>query len=75
MSKSRVITGFGQGREREVAAAQESGEATNRTREWQNAPPNELTPDALAQEAVTIAQRHGLEIGSPGAGRAPDRWL
>jgi leucyl aminopeptidase len=57
-----VITGFGQGREREVAAAQESGEATNRAREWQNAPANELTPDALAQEATTIAERHGLEI-------------
>ena len=57
-----VITGFGQGREPEVVAAQESGEATNRAREWQNAPANELTPDALAQEATTIAERHGLEI-------------
>src|SRR5438876_602187 len=43
-------------------AAQENGEATNRAREWQNAPPNELTPDALAQEATRIAQRHNLEI-------------
>lgn len=57
-----VITGFGQGRESEVAAAQESGEATNHAREWQNAPANELTPDALAAEANKIAQRHGLEI-------------
>ena len=57
-----VLTGFGQGREHEVVAAQESGEATNRAREWQNAPANELTPDALAQEATNIAQRHGLEI-------------
>jgi leucyl aminopeptidase len=57
-----VLTGFGQGREHEVVAAQESGEATNHAREWQNAPANELTPDALAQEATNIAQRHGLEI-------------
>jgi len=57
-----VLTGFGLGREHEVVAAQENGEATNRTREWQNAPPNELTPEALAQEALRIAQRHGLEV-------------
>ena len=57
-----VLTGFGLGREHEVVAAQENGEATNRTREWQNAPPNELTPDALAQEAQRIAQRHELEV-------------
>jgi leucyl aminopeptidase len=56
-----MLVGFGAGREREVVAAQENGEATNRTREWQNAPPNELTPDALAQEAMRIAQRHDLE--------------
>jgi leucyl aminopeptidase len=56
-----VLTGFGAGREHEVVAAQENGEATNRAREWQNAPPNELTPEALAQEAVRIAQRHNLE--------------
>ena len=57
-----VLVGFGSGREREVVAAQENGEATNRSREWQNAPPNELTPDALAQEARRIAQRHNMEI-------------
>ena len=57
-----LLAGFGDGREREVLAAQENGEATNRAREWQNAPPNELTPDALAQEATRIAQRHNLEI-------------
>jgi leucyl aminopeptidase len=57
-----MLVGFGTGREREVVAAQENGEATNRTREWQNAPPNELTPDALAQEAKGIAQRHELEV-------------
>src|SRR6202521_5252399 len=57
-----ILTGFGQGREHEVVAAQEAGEATNHAREWQNAPPNELTPEAMAQEAMRIAQRHGLEI-------------
>lgn len=57
-----VLTGFGIGREHEVVAAQENGEATNRTREWQNAPSNELTPEALAQEAMRIAQRHNLEV-------------
>lgn len=57
-----VLIGFGSGREHEVVAAQESGEATNRAREWQNAPPNELTPESLAQEAVRIAQRHDLEV-------------
>jgi leucyl aminopeptidase len=57
-----VLTGFGQGRDHEVVAAQEAGEATNRAREWQNAPGNELTPEVLAQEARNIAQRHGLEI-------------
>jgi leucyl aminopeptidase len=57
-----VLTGFGQGRDDEVVAAQEAGEATNHAREWQNAPANELTPETLAQEATKIAQRHGLEI-------------
>ena len=57
-----LLAGFGQGREPEVVAAQENGEATNRTREWQNAPPNEMTPEALAQGAIRIAQRHNLEI-------------
>jgi leucyl aminopeptidase len=57
-----VLSGYGQGREHEVVAAQEAGEATNHAREWQNAPANEMTPDALAQEANKIAQRHGLEI-------------
>ena len=57
-----LLAGFGAGREHEVVAAQENGEATNRAREWQNAPPNELTPDALAQEATRIAQRHNMEV-------------
>jgi leucyl aminopeptidase len=62
-----VLTGFGQGREHEVVAAQEAGEATNHAREWQNAPPNELTPETLALEAGRIAHRHGLEIEVLGA--------
>jgi leucyl aminopeptidase len=57
-----LLAGFGAGREREIVAAQENGEATNRAREWQNAPPNELTPEALGQEALRIAQRHELEV-------------
>lgn len=57
-----LLAGFGSGREHEVVAAQENGEATNRAREWQNAPPNELTPDALAQEATRIGQRHNMEV-------------
>src|SRR2546427_8146212 len=63
-----LLAGFGTGREPEVIAAQENGEATNRAREWQNAPANELTPDALAQEATRIAQRHNLEIEVLGPG-------
>jgi leucyl aminopeptidase len=57
-----ILVGFGSGREHELVAARENGEATNRAREWQNAPPNELTPEALAQEAMRIAQRHNLEV-------------
>jgi leucyl aminopeptidase len=56
-----ILTGFGAGREHEAVAALENGEATNRAREWQNAPPNELTPQSLAQEALRIAQRNNLE--------------
>ena len=63
-----MLAGFGTGREPEVIAAQENGEATNRAREWQNAPANELTPDALAQEATRIAQRHNLELEVLGPG-------
>ncbi len=57
-----LLFGFGTGREHEVVAAQENGEATNLAREWQNAPPNEMTPESLAQEAKRIAQRHHLEV-------------
>ena len=63
-----VLVGFGTGREAELIAAQENGEATNRAREWQNAPGNELTPDAFAQEATRIAQRHNLEVEVLGPG-------
>jgi leucyl aminopeptidase len=63
-----ILAGFGVGREHEVMAAQENGEATNRAREWQNAPANELTPDALAQEATRIAKRNNLEIEVLGPG-------
>src|SRR5438094_7957151 len=57
-----VLAGFGLGREHEVVAAVELAEATNRAREWQNMPANELTPEAFAQEARQIAQRHSLEL-------------
>jgi leucyl aminopeptidase len=63
-----MLAGFGSGREREVVSAQENGEATNRAREWQNAPANELTPDAMAQEATRIAKRHNLEVEVLGPG-------
>jgi len=56
-----VLVGFGAGREGEVAAATENGEATNQARQWQNMPANELTPDGLAQEAARIAVQRGLE--------------
>src|SRR5258708_39850289 len=64
-----VLTGFGIGREHGVVAAQENGEATNPAREWQNAPPNERTPEALAQGAGKSAQRHGMEIEVLGPAR------
>jgi leucyl aminopeptidase len=57
-----VLAGFGPGREHDVVAAQEVGDATNRAREWVNQPGNQLTPEVLAQEAQRIAERHGLEI-------------
>ena len=57
-----VLVGFGLDRDREVVTAHQLGEATNRTREWQNLPGNVLTPEALAEEARRIARRHDLEI-------------
>ncbi len=56
------VTGFGTGRGDDVAAALQMGEATNRVREWQNLPPNELTPDALAGIGREVAGRHGLDL-------------
>ncbi len=56
------VAGFGTGREGEVAAALQMGEATNRVREWQNAPANEMTPEALAGIGREIAGRHGLNL-------------
>jgi leucyl aminopeptidase len=56
------LIGFGEGRERELAAAQQLGEATNRAREWQNQPANELTPEGLAGIARDIGARHQLEV-------------
>ncbi len=57
-----TLTGFEGARERDVAAAFELGQATNRARELQNLPPNELTPEALAAEARRIAERTQAEI-------------
>ena len=57
-----ILLGFGLDREREVVAAEQLGEATNRTREWVNLPPNVLTPEYLAEEARRMARRYELEI-------------
>jgi leucyl aminopeptidase len=57
-----LLAGFGEGRHEEVERAQQLGEATNRTREWQNLPPNELTPEGLTRIARQIGERHGLEF-------------
>ena len=56
------LAGWGENREREVVNAQQVGEAVNQTRDWQNTPPNELTPARFADEAARIAGRHGLEF-------------
>jgi len=57
-----VLVGFGNVPERDIHRAQEVGDAVNQAREWTNMPANELTPEALAQEARKIADRHGLEM-------------
>jgi leucyl aminopeptidase len=57
-----LLSGFREGRQEEVERAQQLGEATNRTREWQNLPPNELTPEGLTRIARQIGERHGLEF-------------
>jgi leucyl aminopeptidase len=57
-----LFSGFGEGRQEEVARAQQMGEATNRTREWQNMPANDLSPEGLTRIARQIGERHGLEV-------------
>lgn len=57
-----LLVGFGEGREQELLAAQQNGEATNNAREWQNLPSNELTPEGLARIARGIGERQGLEV-------------
>lgn len=56
------LSGFGAGREPEVAAALQLGEATNRTRDWQHLPANAMGPETLARAAGDVAARHGLEL-------------
>lgn len=56
------LLGFALDRERELVAAQQLGEATNRTREWQNLPSNVLTPEGLAEEARRVGRRHEAEV-------------
>jgi leucyl aminopeptidase len=57
-----LLSGFGEGRDGDAIAAQELGEATNRVRQWQNMPPNDLTPETLTRIARQIGERHGLEV-------------
>ena len=57
-----VVSGFGDGRESDIVAALQVGEAVNRTRELQNSPGNELFPESLAEEARRIASTRGLEV-------------
>jgi len=57
-----ILLGFGLDREREVVAAEQLGEATNRARELVNLPSNQKTPEYLAEEARRMARRHELEI-------------
>jgi len=45
-----------------VRAARVAGEATNYARRLVNLPANEVTPSRLAQEAVQVAERAGLEV-------------
>ena len=57
-----TLLGFGSEREREVVAAEQLGQATNRAREWVNLPSNMLTPEHLAEEARRMARRYDLEV-------------
>jgi leucyl aminopeptidase len=56
------LAGFGAGRERELLAAQQLAEATNRARDWQHLPANFMGPETLARVAGDVAARHGLEL-------------
>jgi len=56
-----LLVGFGASIDTVIAAAVQAGDATNRARELQNLPGNELNPEGLAQEAQRIAKRHGLQ--------------
>lgn len=62
LSEELLLVGFGRDREAEVERAQQLGYATNQTREWQNLPPNELTPDGMTRIARHMGERHGLEV-------------
>jgi leucyl aminopeptidase len=55
------LSGFGTDEEAALAARQ-TAEATNRVRQWQNTPPNELNPEGMARIARDLAGRHGLEV-------------
>ena len=57
-----LLSGFAGARPEEVRRAQQLGEATNRTREWQNQPPNEMSPEGLTSIARQIGERHSLEV-------------
>jgi leucyl aminopeptidase len=56
------LVGFGQGREDEVAQAEQLAWATNRARQWQNLPAAEMTPEDLADIGREIGRRHDLEV-------------
>jgi leucyl aminopeptidase len=56
-----LLAGFGDQLDAAIATAVQAGDATNRARELQNLPGNELTPEGLAQEAQRIAKRHGIQ--------------
>ena len=57
-----ILSGYGENREHDLVLAEQVGDAVNQAREWQNTPPNQLTPTRLAEEAQRIATRHGMEF-------------
>jgi leucyl aminopeptidase len=57
-----LLSGFGEAEDADLAASQQLAQATNRVRQWQDLPPNELTPEALTRIARQIGERHGLEV-------------